>query len=385
MSKGYSGPLPSSALPRFPSPSFPAPRASTRPVNFPERITAASQGIVSGMGPKSGVGPRKDLMGNMKPGQEAYGAPIQGTGGHTYHKLAGGGYVDESGKKVSGFSKPSSGGKGKGAGAGAGGTAMPSVGGRNIEFSLGPAPTLREMEIPYDQFTERLAQVNDPAKLGALADQYNAPAKRAFEEYQPAFKADLAQMQQLGRDYMGGRIPLDVAKNIGRSSAAANLGSGLFGGGLGRNLVSRDLGRTSLDLQQAGAGLFQQSFGLAQQAQQLTNPISVANLMVNPRDIFDTVTTQAQYNNQIFNANLINAWQSRPLPGQYVLGKGYATFAGGYSNQRELDPTVQLNWGKDAGKLAGKPIGGIVGTSLQNASRNWTASLAYTPQLAGLG
>jgi hypothetical protein len=120
---------------------------------------------------------------------------------------------------------------------------------------------------------------------------------------------------------------------------------------------------------------------LAQQAQQAMSPIA-------PTEIFGTAANQASYNNQIQNQNLLNAWLSQGLPGQFDITKGqYIGFQPGtYSATRPLDPSVQLNWGKDVkgvdlqGKpLAGNPIGGIRGIQLRSQAQNWTGS-AYTPQ-----
>jgi len=51
------------------------------------------------------------------------------------------------------------------------------------------------------------------------------------------------------------------------------------------------------------------------------------------------VMNQAQANQTIAYQNLLNAWQSQPLPGQYVLGRGFQTYTPGvYSSTRPTLP-----------------------------------------------
>jgi hypothetical protein len=77
-----------------------------------------------------------------------------------------------------------------------------------------------------------------------------------------------------------------------------------------------------MDAVSQGADLFSRSVGLAQQKQAMAAPISMANLMVNPAAIYDTLLTQAQSNQNIANANLMNAWQSQARPGQFDITTG---------------------------------------------------------------
>lgn len=272
-------------------------------------------------------------------------------------------------------SKVTYGGMGGGSG---GGGASP------IEFNLGAPPEMSPLELPYEEFALRLGQINQPEQLAGLAARYNAPTQQAFESYLPQFRPSLAALGNIAYDYLGARIPRSVAQEIGRSSAAANLRTGLFGGGMGRGLVARDLGLQGLDLQRTGADLLGRSVGLTQQAMQLASPVSVSNLMISPQMAFETMMNQAQYNQQIANQNLFNAWQSQPLPGQYVLGRGFQTFTPGqYSATRPLRPDVQLNWGSDVrgvdlqGRpLAGRPVGGLAGSALRNMAANWVPTIS---------
>lgn len=318
--------------------------------------------------------------GGLQAGSAKTGQKIVDSRGQTWTKQERG-WMSETGQTASGVTaapKSSGGGGGGGGGGPAGGFQIGP--GPTIEFSLGQAPELKGLELPYDEFARRLSEVNQPEQLAGLAERYNAPTKQAFESYLPQFRSSLAALGGLAQDYLGGRIPTPVAQQIGRATAAANLQSGLGGGGLGRSLVARDLGKTSMELQQLGANLFGQSVGLAQQGMQMATPISVANLMVSPQTVFETAMKQAQYNQQMANANLINAWQSQPLPGQYVLGKGYQTFTPGqFSTTRPTNPNAgpAPTWTK-----------GLVGSAAQGLYQQqltgWNPARASSPSLVGV-
>jgi hypothetical protein len=47
-----------------------------------------------------------------------------------------------------------------------------------------------------------------------------------------------------------------------------------------------------------------------------------ASKMISPERVFDTLVTQAQYNQQIATQNALNAWQTQPLPGQFDISQG---------------------------------------------------------------
>lgn len=255
---------------------------------------------------------------SSKPAQAAYGPIIQGTSDQ-YRKLEGGGYVNSSGEKVSGFSTP---GKKTGGGGGGGGAMIMPQQAAPLDFFMGAAPEMKKLDIPLEDYTKMLGKVNNPEELAALTERYNAPTQKAFQSNLPFFDASMAALGGQALDALSGRVSKSTAQSIARSSAGANLGSGLGGGGLGRNLTLRDFGRSSMDAVSQGADLFSRSVGLAQQKQAMAAPISMANLMVNPSAIYDTLLTQAQSNQNIANANLMNAWQSQARPGQFDITTG---------------------------------------------------------------
>ena len=192
-----------------------------------------------------------------------------------------------------------------------------------LDFYMGPAPTLEGLNLDYQE-------------MGRRAMEANAPYRQQYEQMLPGFGAGLKAMGQLANQQLSGQIPLDVAQQVGRSSAAAKLGAGIAGGGLGRNLTARDLGLSSLQIQQSGADLLAKSSGLAQQAMQAMSPIAAGQ-------VFGEAVNQASINQQIGNQNLMNAWQSKGRPGQFDVTKGqYIGYQPGtYSAYKPLTPDLQ--------------------------------------------
>ena len=292
-----------------------------------------------------------------KPAQAAYGAEIAGTGGHTYRKLEGGGYVNEGGERVSGFSTPS---KSSGGGGGGGGGAYMMPQAEQMNFYKGPSPEMTKLNIPLEDYTKMFGKVNNPEELAALAGRYNAPSQEAFKSNMPFFDASMAALGGQALDALSGRVSKTTAQSIARSAAQANLGSGLGGvmmgamGGIARSATLRDFGRASMDAVSQGADWLGRSVGLAQQKQAMAAPVSMSNLMANPAAIYDTLNTQAQNNQNITNANLLNAWQSQAQPGQFDITKGqYVGYQPGtYSDEPPMTPAVR------AQALAAKKAGG---------------------------
>jgi hypothetical protein len=230
-----------------------------------------------------------------------------------------------------------------GSGGGVGGMMIPQQQAAPLDFYLGAAPEMKKLDIPLEDYTKMLGKVNNPEELAALTERYNAPTQKAFESNMPFFDASLAALGGQALDALRGRVSQYTAQSIARSAAGANLGSGLGGGGLGRNLTLRDFGRSSMDAVSQGADLLSRSVALAQQKQEMASPISMSNLMVNPAAIYDTLITQAQNNQNIANANLMNAWQTQALPGQFDITTGkYVGYQPGQRTQyKPLTPEAQ--------------------------------------------
>jgi len=212
-----------------------------------------------------------------------------------------------------------------GTGSRSGGTiSMPSQVEPPMEFYIGPAPTLTDLNLNYEEMGKRAMEANKP-----YAAQY--------KQFAPQTEAGTRALSQAGATMATGQLSRDMAGQIGRGAASLGFSTGLGGrSGIGRNILARDLGLGSLQVQQQGADLLGKSSALAQQAMQAMSPIS-------PNEVFSTAANQASINQQIANQNLMNAWQTQAMPGQFDIRKGqYVGYQPGtYSASRPLTPDAQ--------------------------------------------
>lgn len=176
------------------------------------------------------------------------------------------------------------------------------------DFIAGVNPSTGEILADTEKI---LSSLNNPAKIaataGAIADSLNAKYKAEFEDAMPGYKTNMAKANALTSDYLAGKLPDDVVNQVFSASAAKGFSAGIFGGGLGRNLVAKDLGLTSLQLQSAGANLLQQTVGIANSVLQSTMPVTgegfAARLITDPGQVFSTVANMRRVDpTSIFNA-----------------------------------------------------------------------------------
>jgi len=194
-----------------------------------------------------------------------------------------------------------------------------------LDFYLGPAPTLQGLNLDY-------------AEMGKRAMEANAPFAAQYKQFAPQTEAGTRALSQAGATMATGQLSRDMTSQIGRGAAALGFSSGLGGrSGIGRNILARDLGLGSLQVQQQGADLLARSSALAQQAMQAMTPIS-------PNEIFSTAANQASVNQQIANQNLLNAYQSQALPGQFDIKTG--SFVGYQPGARVTTRPVAPGFGR---------------------------------------
>jgi len=287
------------------------------------------------------------------------------------------------------------------------------------------------------QAASAAAQLNDPTKIGQqagkMASILNQKYIDQFDSAMPGYKQNMQKANDITSNYLAGKIPQDVVDQIFRSSAAKGFATGLYGGGIGRNIVARDLGLTSLQLQSAGAGLLDQTAKLAATvgremmpvsgaefaSQLITNPATIfssiaqynhvdptaifnavyvkpsdiynnmanmaqqstmaranfeASKLVAPSQVFSALTDQAQYNSQIANSNALNAWQSQALPGQFDITTGkYVGFKPGERlDNRPTPPGYQQ-------QIGGGTLGGGAAAQLAALQRP-TMSSSFNPK-----
>lgn len=93
--------------------------------------------------------------------------------------------------------------------------------------------------------------------LGTKLNRYNADElEKLLEAAYPGYGSQRALFKTNLDSWMRGEIPSDVSSAISRATAGKALFGGYGGTGLHRNLTARDLGRTSMGIQQQGMETF---------------------------------------------------------------------------------------------------------------------------------
>jgi hypothetical protein len=105
-----------------------------------------------------------------------------------------------------------------------------------------------------------------------------AELRKMLGETIPGYEEGQAQRSQTALSLMRGEVPADVQEMIQRSAAARAVSGGYGGTPAGRNLVARDLGRTSLDMMNMGQQQFAGILGTTPRAE-------MANYMLTPSQL----------------------------------------------------------------------------------------------------
>lgn len=200
--------------------------------------------------------------------------------------------------------------------------------------------------------------------------QSSAAIERAMA-LDPNFMQTIAGLSDSARSLVRGEIPEDVLEEIRKRRAEGAAAGGIGTPGALTNATSRDLGLTSLDLQQRGASLFQ----LINQSRQAIDPverqISMSQLLLSPE--------------QQINADVANrALRAAPDPTAQQLftnefvGSRQEAFARG-------NVTVPVDNTLGAGLAGfGGTLSGLIGSgAFGGGSAAGNAGFAFTPSAGG--
>jgi len=120
------------------------------------------------------------------------------------------------------------------------------------------------------------------AAFGQLADTLSKAAQQTRMDLLATADPRALELSAIADEnaaaMMSGRISADVQANIARTSAMQALGGGFSGGAMQRNLEARDLGLTTLDLQQQGTTMYDAQ-------RRLNYDTRVSGTQVNPFDV----------------------------------------------------------------------------------------------------
>lgn len=140
---------------------------------------------------------------------------------------------------------------------------------------------------PTQAYTESLGamqsaspQAEDVARRQNVFNQ--AELDRLLGQEIPGYRSAQEQRTSNAMALLRGEIPEDVTSQVQRRTAAQALEGGYAGSGMARNLTARDLGRTSLDLQNLGAQQFSNIVGTTP----MTRPVTSTSLLdISPQDV----------------------------------------------------------------------------------------------------
>lgn len=220
-----------------------------------------------------------------------------------------------------------------------GGTSL--LGGLLSKGSKPKIPELKPIDFAAEQrqaIQQNIASLEPATELAqkttaAEQSQLEAQLRRAIPGYDQL-------VQQASKNIgasLRGELPADVQQQIQRSTAGRALAGGFGGGtGFGRALTARDLGLTSLRLQNQGLAQAQ-NFIQQQRAFGMTQPFSVSSMFITPAQRVGVMQQQqqAQYNRNLQAAQVA----AMPDPTMAAIGSAISSaggFAGGAYTQRGL-------------------------------------------------
>ena len=189
---------------------------------------------------------------------------------------------------------------------------------------LKPIDFAREQQQAIQQNIASLEPATELARKTTEAEQtqLEAQLRRAIPGYDQL-------VQQAGKNIsasLKGELPADVQQQIQRSTAGRALAGGFGGGtGFGRALTARDLGLTSLQLQNQGLAQAQ-NFIQQQRAFGMVQPFSVSSMFITPAQRIGAIQQQqsAMYGRDLTAAQVAAA----PSPMQQAAQTAITNFGG---------------------------------------------------------
>lgn len=219
-------------------------------------------------------------------------------------------------------------------------------------------PELPKVDLSQEQksaIAENQGALPDANRLASSVNAFNsAELQKLMAQAFPFFNQMLGKASSSTADLLAGNVPSDVSSAVGRSAAARALAGGYGGTGAANALTARDLGRTTLDLQQQGLS----NFGALTQISQavMPKPFDVTSMFMTP---LQRATWTNEQNLQQFQRNTAQAQQDAAASpfGSFLggllgtaakTGIGLGGFALGRKMFKGTPPTPtsdQLLWG----------------------------------------
>lgn len=166
------------------------------------------------------------------------------------------------------------------------------------------APHLTQLQLkPFTtgitDFTKQESYFPD---LSRITGELNQDYQKSISGTLPSFIPNLQKAGANTTSLLAGEIPTDVGNAIARTDIAKSMAGGFgIGSGMGRNLVARDLGLTSLGLQEKGLSQLTPELAMAG----ALNPNVMSAFLFTPQQLLQRTDYQDVYNNGIINQQAV--------------------------------------------------------------------------------
>jgi len=172
---------------------------------------------------------------------------------------------------------------------------------------LGDLTQLDLSELPsyLGAFPEFTKQKDVLGSLEDFSSTFNKSTQNILDSVAPGTMQNVAKVSDTVGSQVRGEIPQDVQDKLFGSAAFRNLQTGIGqDSGMARNLVARDFGQSTMDLQQQGYQNLQSLIPIAN----ALAPIKPADLLFSPADVLARQDANVAIQNQetSFNTNLEN-------------------------------------------------------------------------------
>lgn len=154
----------------------------------------------------------------------------------------------------------------------------------------------------YPDFLKQSSVLGD---LQNFSGDVNRGLQDSLESSAPGIRESIQTLGRTASSQLRGEIPQDIQDAIFRSAALRDVSSGLGSDSTrSRNLTARDLGLTSLGMQDRGVA----NLSSAMQGAAALNPIQAQDLLFSPADVLARQDANVSIQNQeiSFNTNLDN-------------------------------------------------------------------------------
>lgn len=237
-----------------------------------------------------------------------------------------------------------------------------AIGAYGVKPKIPHLPDIDPSKVQGETIAGNQAALGDAQRLGAEVNRFNQQQQLGMLSKAMEFAAGpgaLGNTQSLIASQIRGEIPDDVGASVMRSAAGKAFAGGFGGSGLASNMGLRDLGLTSLGIQQQGLANLQSFAGMA------SSPLfDITSMFFSPQQ---RLQFEFQDRDANFQRNLMAAQvKAAPDPATAALGReidrffntaaqfgtmagGQAMGGGGGGGGMMMQGGVQGGWGYGGG------------------------------------